>query len=377
MVNKTNRIASFLYRLGEISEIPLRYVLNDIIGRWKTVLAPKQFGNASSKGAEILIRIALGFLFIALIVPVIVGSILWVVFRLFGDLALGKQSYLVLKGNYKGSGNNTFATWNVASFLPPPTLVDGVAYSNQRLIQIGKQLKDFHFVCAQEMGGPEARFVAGQLKDDFAEFYTYLGKSHAPFLQSGLFFASKEPVLNVYWYPYHVKGMQAVINRSFAVFELKNYYVALTHPDSAQGAAGAEVRKGELEQMLKTLEQFKDKPIIFCADLNADRYNNEPGYQLLVAEFPDVILNEYLACSNCGDLTNHSYCPNADKQKGNPNVPCITDTDLLAHNRFGKKTPVECLSIDFFGSNKLKLKLSGSAFFYELTDHHLMKGEIL
>ncbi len=87
------------------------------------------------------------------------------------------------------------------------------------------------------MGGAEARFLSKQLKDDFSEFYTYLGKSHAPFLQSALFFASKEPVLNVHWVPYTVPGMQVVINRSFAVFELKNYYVAITHPDSARSSS--------------------------------------------------------------------------------------------------------------------------------------------
>ena len=97
---------------------------------------------------------------------------------------------------------------------------------------------------------------------------------------------------------------------------------------------------------------------------------------MLVAQFPDVILEQYLNCPTCGDLTDHTYCPNADKSSANPN-PCITDTDLLVHNRFNEKTPVECLSIDFFGSNKLKLKLSGSSYFYTLTDHHLMKGEIL
>ncbi len=61
-----------------------------------TVLLPGQYGNASSKIAEIFIRIGLGILFLLMIGPVIVTSILWVVFRLIGDLLLGTQNFLLL-----------------------------------------------------------------------------------------------------------------------------------------------------------------------------------------------------------------------------------------------------------------------------------------
>jgi hypothetical protein len=297
------------------------------------------------------------------------------VFRLVGDLCLGKQNFLVLKGNYNGAGNDTFATWNIASFLPPCTLVDGVAYSNKRTEKIGEHLKNFHFVCMQEVGGAEARFLSKQLKNDFAEFYTYLGKSHAPFLQSGLFFASKEPVLNVYWYPYKVKNMQIAINRSFAIFELSKYYVAVTHPDSTNNADIETVRHDEIQQLLETLEQFQDKPIIFCADLNIDRYTNESGYKLLTKEFPDVVLEECQKCDACSDLLKHPYCPTTDRAPNAP-TPCITDTNLLAYNRFSQKGDVECLSIDFISSNKLSIKLTGTDYFYYLTDHHIVKGKI-
>ncbi|MBM3193302.1 MAG: hypothetical protein FJZ59_03605 [Chlamydiae bacterium] len=371
MKPRLNKCASFFYKLSEIYLVPLRYVLNKIIGRWMTVLTPKEYGNAKTKFREILIRISLFFVFLLLISPTVVFSILWVVFRLIGDLCLGKQNFLLLKGKYKGLGNNTFATWNVASFLPPCTIVDGVAYSNKRTHKIGEQLKEFHFVCSQEMGGAEARFISKQLKDHFAEFYTYIGKSHAPFLQSGLFFASKEPVLNVHWYPYSVKNMQIVINRSFVIFELSKYYVAMTHPDSTNNSNIETVRHDEIEQMLNTLEQFQDKPIIFCADLNIDRYSSESGYKLLTKKFPDVVLEDYKKCNECKDLVNHPYCPTSIKSNS-----CITETNLLAHNRFNQKGDVECLSIDFISSDKLLIELAGSDYFYDVSDHHLIKGKI-
>mgnify|MGYP000685676127 CR=1 FL=1 len=379
MTTLKNQIASFFYYLAELSEVPLRYVLNDIFGRWMTVLTPNEYGNASSKTAEIFIRIGLGFLFILLIGPVIITSLLWVLLRFIGDIWLWSQQFLLFKGNYSGSGNNTFATWNLASFLPPCTIVDGVAYSNERLKQIGDQIKDFHFFCGQEVGGPEARFLSKHLQDNYMEFYSYIGKSHTPLLQSGLFFASKEAVLNVDWYPYAKKtGRQASIHRGFVVFELQNYYVVVTHPDSAQTSAGITTRNLEIQQLLGDIAEYKDKPIIFCADLNSDRYQNEPGYQLLTAQFPDVILNQYQTCNNCSDLTDHPYCPGADKIGGATNIACITDTDILAYNRFNKSGKIECISIDFFGTNSttFKVNLTGSAFFLDLTDHHLMKGEI-
>jgi hypothetical protein len=371
-----NNVASFFYLLAEGSEVPLRYFLNNIIGRWMTVLVPNQYGNASSKAKEIFIRILLALLAIIMIVPVIIGSILWVIFRYIGDAFLGKNNFILFKGAFSGALNNTFATWNLASFLPPCTLVDGVAYSNKRLLQIANYIKDFDFFCGQEVGGPEARYLAKVLKNNYKEFYSYIGKSNTPLLQSGLFFASKMPVLNVYYYPYSVKGMQIAIHRSFVLFELVDFYVAVTHPDSAQDAAGAEVRYEEIQQMLQTLDSFKDKPILFCADLNSDRYVNEAGYKLLVSKFPDIILQQFGNCKNCKDLTDHSYCPQADDVGGNNQPACITDTDILAHNRFNKTGDVECISIDFFGSNSdsLKIELLASNFFEDLTDHHLMEG---
>ncbi len=354
MKPKKHSIASFFYKVSEICVVPLRFLLNDIIGRLMTVLKPSEFGNAKTVVAEVFIRIGLAFLILPIIVPVVITAILWVVFRFIGDICLGKQNFLLLKGNYKGPGTKTFATWNVASFLPPCTLVDGVAYSKNRTKLIAAQLKDFHFVCSQEMGGPEARLISKLLKNDFAEFYAYIGKSHTPMLQSGLFFASKELVLNAYWYPYTVPNVQKTINRSYAVFELQNYYVAITHPDSAVGPAGEAVRLAEMQQMLATLATFTDKPIIFCADLNDDWYNPEAkAYQLLIQQFPDLIGNAY------------------------PGKKFMTDTNLLFINRLGKKDPVQNLSIDFFGANKPIITYLGTDYFYYLTDHNIMKGQIL
>lgn len=47
--------------------------------------------------------------------------------------------------------------------------------------------------------------------------------------------------------------------------------MSLSLTRTAQGAQVEAVRNGEIAQMLQTLQQFQDKPIIFCADLNADR----------------------------------------------------------------------------------------------------------
>lgn len=344
-------LASFFYRIAELLILPLMFLTNNIIGRLLTVLIPGKFGNASTIAKEIRIRIGLALLIVPLIIPTLISSILWVVFNFIGDLFLGKQLFLVLKGHYRGPMNNTFATWNVASLLPPCTLVDGVSDSNRRTKAIGELLKDFQFVCCQEMGGAAARYLSKQLKNHFAEFYTYIGKSNYPFISSGLFFATKEPVISVNWYPYQGKDIQKTIRRGLVVFELEQYYVVTTHLDGDNNPDIETVHLEEIQQALKILSTLQ-KPIIFCADLNEDRYNPlAAGYKLLITQFPDVV----------GDSSFKHV---------------ITDTDLLYHDRFGKKTPVNTSSIDFLSSNQLPIHFLGLSYFYYLTDHYLLKGEI-
>lgn len=347
MKPKTKLLASFIYRIAELFVVPLMFLTNNIIGRLLTVLVPCKFGNAATIPREILIRIFLASLIVPLIIPTLISSILWVIFRFIGDLFLGRQPFLFLKGDYKGRYNNNFATWNVASLLPPCTLVDGVSDSRQRIEAIGKELENFQFVCCQEMGGAPARLLSKQLKNHFAEFYTYIGKSNTPFISSGLFFATKEPVISLNWYPYQGANVQKTIRRGLVVFELSQYYVATTHLDS--GSDKGTVRLEEIEQALQIFSTLT-KPIIFCADLNEDRYDPLAlAYQLLITEFPDVVRNS------------------TPKR-------VITDTNILYHDRFGKTTPVETSSIDFLSSNELPVKFLGNRFFYYLSDHYIMKG---
>ena len=67
MKPKKNRVASFFYRVSENCIVPLRFLLNDIIGRLLTVLKPGEFGNAKSIVVEILIRIGLALLVLPII----------------------------------------------------------------------------------------------------------------------------------------------------------------------------------------------------------------------------------------------------------------------------------------------------------------------
>jgi endonuclease/exonuclease/phosphatase family metal-dependent hydrolase len=272
------------------------------------------------------------------------------VFIYIGDSLLGTQPFLVIEGNYTGEGTKTFATWNMASLLQPRELVDGVDGSNLRVEMIAAQLGSFHFVCGQEMDGAGARILASKLSNDFAEFYTYTGKSNLPMIPSGLFFASKEKVISVNWTQYQGKDVQTSIRRGVAIFELQNYYVAVTHPDT--GTDAEQTRLEEAQQCMDIFATLTNKPIIFCGDFNDDRYlPTSIAYQLITKTFPDAIGN------SSKDLI-------------------VTCTDRFKHDRFAETTPIELDSIDFIGSNKLQISFIGLEYFYPLSDHSLIKGQL-
>lgn len=337
--------ASRVFQVAEWMQIPLYCQLNWVVGRCLTVLTPGEFGNCHYKIVELAWRMALigaGFLGSTF---TIATSITAVGANCLGDYLLGSQPYLYFKGNYSGENQSTFATWNMSTLLPTMTMSDGMDYSNQRVKEISKQLKDFQFVCGQEVDGASARFLAQELKNDFKEFYTYLGKSNAPLLSSGLFFASKEKVQSVKVIPF-TGHVQKTIKRELVIFEFKDYCVAMMHLDSGNGNLST-VHALEIEQADQELAKY-NKPVIWCGDFNEDRNQKSSAYQALTKHFVDCIPDDTVTC-----------------------------TDALERERLGKKPPISQQSIDYILHKRDQpiCAFVKAKHFKNLSDHSLIIGK--
>lgn len=170
-------MASSFYHTAELLQVPFYFLNNEIVARWWTVLTPGQFGNFNNRIFEIYYRgVVLGLGALVTLWPAGLGYALSIGCNYLGDYLLGNQPYLRLHGAYVGEKRKAFATFNMSTLLPTMTRTDGVAYSSQRLKGIAEKVKDFHFVCGQEVDGVSARFFSHELKDNFTEFYTYIGK---------------------------------------------------------------------------------------------------------------------------------------------------------------------------------------------------------
>lgn len=353
----TDPLASYAYHASEILQIPLYCLLNTIFGRLYTVLNPGEFGNY--KTGEVARRVLLTIALIPVLPATVIATPLAILLNVVGDLFLGREPSLRLLGTYKGEKKNTFATFNMATLLPTMTLTDGVEYSNERLKRIASQLKNFHFVCGQEVDGASARFFSRELKSHFTEFHTYLGKSNVPFLPSGLFFACKERVIKVTVAPFTGAGVQKALKRQLVIFELEDYCVATMHLDGgiSDDKALQELHEKEMRQAKDELAKCK-KPMILCGDFNDERYDgkrNSAFKNVLGVDFIDCIASE------------------------NKNIE--TCTDDLKKKRFGSTLPPSVESIDYITYSKNQKKLSvefiGRTYSLYLSDHHLVEGKIV
>ena len=335
------------YRAAEICQVPMYVAFNTIGGRLWTVMKPGQFGNYS-KLWEIFRRVGLAVMLIPTALVGVLGAVVALGFNWVGDYFLGDQPFVRLEGNYRHRNRGkSFATFNMATLLPNMTLSDGVSYSNRRLKKTAKNIKEYQFVCGQEVDGASARFFAKQMKESFAEFYTYIGKSNGPLIPSGLFFASKEKVRKVKVIAFTVPGVQTTIKRVLVIFELEKYAVAMMHLDSGSGKNLAEIHKAEIIEAKKELAKCT-KDYIWCGDFNEDRRKPTEAYEELRKTHVDCLTEK---------------------------MP-ITCTDKLEKERFKKPGGAEESSIDYI-TYPIGQKTTATASVIQLpglSDHRLVQG---
>jgi endonuclease/exonuclease/phosphatase family metal-dependent hydrolase len=176
-----------------------------------------------------------------------------------------------------------------------------------------------------------------------------MGGSNTPLIQSGLFFASKERVLDVKVIPFTAPGIQTTIKRVLVIFELEKYCVATTHLDSGNGKNLAQVHKAEIAQAKQELAKCT-KPYVLCGDLNEDRQKPTEAYVELTETFVDCL---------------------ADKKS-------ITCTDKLEKERFNQPGPIVKSSIDYIAYPKGQPMTATAVAFATkgLSDHYWLEGRL-
>jgi endonuclease/exonuclease/phosphatase family metal-dependent hydrolase len=350
MIKTDNWAASSAYRVAEVCQRPLYYVFNDIVARWYTVLTPGTFGNYDNRYVEIFRRCLLVVVMIPAGPVAIVGAVVAVGCNYLGDYLLGNRPYIRVEGEYMGEKINRCATFNMATLLPTMTLTDGVDYSSKRVRNIAALIKDFHFVCGQEVDGDSAEILIHELKAYYREFVTHIGGSNAPLIPSGLFFACKEKVINVRVVPLAVPGVQTTVKRLLVIFELETYCVATMHLDSGSGKNLAEVHQKEIEVAKAELKECT-KDVILCGDFNEDRRKPSIAYKTLTDGYVDCLAHStFFTCS-----------------------------DALEKERYGQG-PVTQSSIDYITyrkGQKLKAQSDGISRGPGLSDHVLVKGALV
>ncbi len=107
--------------------------------------------------------------------------------------------------------------------------------------------QDADLVCLQEAWDPDLRgYLLRELKGEYPYIHTKIGYSWWG-LDSGLFVASKHPILDSEHIPYSVKGQDWVIHRGVFTFKIGPHKIGVTHMQS--GLNKKEIRRQQVAQI--------------------------------------------------------------------------------------------------------------------------------
>lgn len=166
---------------------------------------------------------------------------------------------------------------------PPSDRMDAMAQKIQE--------NDPDVLVMQEMAFDSAFSLYQRIKGNFAHFYTRIGPN-PPLMESGLFVASKYPVLRSGFIPF--PGQLGIYRGAFWIETPKSYFVT-THMEFGYTEEGKKKRKTQFDLILKEIQKFKkDKPCFLLGDFNLDRRVGDDYQKMGVPEhFHDPYLKKY------------------------------------------------------------------------------------
>lgn len=250
---------------------PFRYITIPFL-RMYTAIRPGEFGNCNSYFLEKVRRIFC-IIFSVTLLPIAVPM------ALFGGLVDCAGNYIKQNPYYYVQGKaqeimpgsqNKFYSLNACDFwggIPLPC--GGQRTSSERIDELCQRLQkiDAGIVVLQEMGFDAALTLIDKLKKEYAHFFTQIGPN--PWMmESGLFLASKFPILQVGFIPF--PGQSGIRRGAFYV-ETPSFifFTAHLHPDDTAKDQG--IRKDQLNLITKKMHEMKKstgKPCFIMGDFN-------------------------------------------------------------------------------------------------------------
>jgi endonuclease/exonuclease/phosphatase family metal-dependent hydrolase len=239
----------------------------------------------------------------------------------------------------QSDGNDKFMTLNACMLwggLPIP--LGGMRPPRARMEKLAEKIRaeDPDVVVMQELAFDPAHQLYGKIKDRYAHFFTRIGPN-PPLMESGLFVASKYPVLGAGFIPF---PGQFGIKRGAFWIETPKCFVFTTHLEFGHGRDGAAKRKEQTDLIWEKIKTFREKkPCFLLGDLNMD----ESHYQELGLgeKFQNPYLDKHPTIdektATCTNVINAHIC--GDPPPAKPFE--LDDYALLAkgpHDRFGLET---------------------------------------
>ena len=250
-----------------------------------------------------------------------------------GKFDSNRYEYLEGTADAKLGSPKKIMTWNVCSLFGGLSIpFGGVAPVEDRVHAIAQNIIETQadLVCLQEVSPPAAYLLYEQLKTEYKYFFARIEPDPLLTLDSGIFVASKSPLINPSVTALPRLGL---MRRAFFSFKIGETTFGVTHLEPGQGEAAKAMREKQLRVILS------QAPEIFLGDMNEN--------------FFDTCLKETYA---------------------SPNIPeKVTATDRFIG------VPMD-FSIDYILSRsrdrvKVLLKEAYEIGKWALSDHHILVAE--
>jgi endonuclease/exonuclease/phosphatase family metal-dependent hydrolase len=262
---------------------PMHYASELFIHSYFTPIRPGEFGNLSTETLEKVSR-AFKFVFCVISCPVaIVGLALSYALDSLGDY-MTQKSYMRLIGNAEEKeetptfiSENTkpvdrFMTLNACMLWGGlPILFGGVKPARERIDPMAELVlaQNSDVVVMQEASFESGLFLWDKLKHAYAQGFTRIGPMPGLALDSGLFIASKFPIVKE---PvFHPLPSNKLIQRGVFYFETEKRAVFVTHledGDEPEDAAMRKVQIAEIAKIMKNTQKETNKQCLLLGDLN-------------------------------------------------------------------------------------------------------------
>lgn len=300
---------------------PIHYSTESLI-RCFMPIYPTELVGCENTSVELSRRI-ISFLHGSIALPLV--SNMWLLGGAIDTVAdsLERRPYNKLIGGannkIKEDGSYTFLSLNSCLFWGClPMFFGGLSPARERVNAIaGMILKEnADFVLMQEVSYESACAIWKKIKNHYKYGFTRIGPNFWLKMESGLFVASKFPIIGEAQYVKFPSNSN--MSRGLFYFETDACWVFNTHLDVGEDKENILLRKQQMDLIVKEMEKYKSKkPCLLFGDLNITRTGLEDR------EYKSLILQNF-----------YDPC-----EKYPVNDETATWTKLLADHAWGKSDP--------------------------------------